>query len=80
MNDWRPPPEQPLKYEKRGARAVERGDGGLALHRGFVDRAIAEIDQLLGMPDGEARIGAGVAGVGRRHGVAARRPSPSAAY
>ena len=60
-----------MKYEKRGARAVERGGRGLALHRRFVDGAIAEINQLLGMPDGEARIDAGVAGVGRRHRVTA---------
>ena len=51
--------------------AIERGGRGLALHRGFVDRAIAEVNQLLGMPDREAGVGAGVAGVGRGDGVAA---------
>ena len=51
--------------------AVERGDRGFTLERRFVHRAIAEIDQLLGMAEREARASSQVPGIGGRGGVSA---------
>ena len=71
MNAWRPPPEHPSKYERVGGLLVESRNRRLALHRGFMDCAIAEVDQLFGVAHRKARADAGVAGVGGRGGIAA---------
>ena len=59
------------KIREPRLRAIKRGDGGLALYRRLVHRAIAEIDQLLGMAGSEARGVPRVPGVGRGGRVAA---------
>src|SRR5690606_5785328 len=56
-----------------GSAAVERLDRALGSHRHLVNRAVAEIDELLGLADRELRSEtvAGVARVGGRRSVAA---------
>src|SRR3989304_2142792 len=62
------PPAAGAAVEIRDARraAVQRGDGRLALHGGIMDGPVAEIDQLLRMTHGKARVAAGMARIGRR--------------
>src|SRR6185312_12763166 len=50
-----------------GRSAVERLHDGAGLYRGFVHRAVTEIDQLFGMADGPDRTGRGMAVIGARH-------------
>ena len=63
-----------IEVRALGRAAVERRDGRFRCDGGFVDRAIAEVDDLLGMAERPAGIGAAgaVAGVGGGRGVAAR--------
>ena len=83
----RPPAEQPAKYERVDGRAVVRGDDRLAGHGHFVDGAVPEVDELLGIlhPDAAAafmsciRAGRGItAAHAGRERVAIDRPVPAA--
>src|SRR5437773_10020958 len=51
--------------------AVKRSDDRFGLLRGFMDGAIAEVDQFLRMPDGPVRAAAFMAIVGSGDGVTA---------
>ena len=53
-----------VEVRQPGRGAIERRNCRLTLHRSLMNRAIAEVDEFLRMPDREARVGARVAGIG----------------